>query len=105
MNWTLNWLPHTELKASLTPWQRVQLSRHTGRPYTLAYIEAMTGGNFIEMHGDRHVKDDKAMVGGWGSIDGESFMFIGQQKGSPPSCANCATLAWPTRKATARHFA
>jgi acetyl-CoA carboxylase carboxyl transferase subunit alpha len=72
---------HAELKASLTPWQRVQLSRHTGRPYTLAYIEAMTGGNFIEMHGDRHVKDDKAMVGGWGSIDGESFMFIGQQKG------------------------
>jgi acetyl-CoA carboxylase carboxyl transferase subunit alpha len=70
-----------ELKASLTPWQRVQLSRHTGRPYTLAYIEAMTGGNFIEMHGDRHVKDDKAMVGGWGSIEGESFMFIGQQKG------------------------
>lgn len=70
-----------ELKASLTPWQRVQLSRHTGRPYTLAYIEAMTGGNFIEMHGDRHVKDDKAMVGGWGSIAGESFMFIGQQKG------------------------
>ena len=69
------------LKASLTPWQRVQLSRHTGRPYTLAYIEAMTGGNFIEMHGDRHVKDDKAMVGGWGSISGESFMFIGQQKG------------------------
>lgn len=70
-----------ELKASLSPWQRVQLSRHTGRPYTMAYIEAMTGGAFIEMHGDRHVKDDKAMVGGWGAIDGESFLFVGQQKG------------------------
>jgi len=70
-----------ELKASLTPWQRVQLSRHTGRPYTLAYIEAMTNGDFIEMHGDRHVKDDKAMIAGWGQVEGESFLFVGQQKG------------------------
>jgi acetyl-CoA carboxylase carboxyl transferase subunit alpha len=65
----------------LTPWQRVQLSRHPQRPYTLAYIEAITGGNFIELHGDRQVRDDKAMVGGWGSIDGQGVMFIGQQKG------------------------
>ncbi len=65
----------------LTPWQRVQISRHTERPYTLAYINAMTKGNFIELHGDRGVKDDKAMVGGIGCVDGKSIMFVGQQKG------------------------
>lgn len=70
-----------EIAKNLTPWQRVQLSRHPGRPYTLAYINAMTEGNFIELHGDRGVKDDKAMVGGWGMIGDESYMFIGQQKG------------------------
>lgn len=70
-----------DIAKNLTPWQRVQLSRHPSRPYTLAYIEAMTNGNFLELHGDRGVKDDKAMVGGWGEIDGESYMFIGQQKG------------------------
>lgn len=67
--------------ADLTPWQRVQLSRHPDRPYTLAYIEAMTDGQFQELHGDRNVKDDKAMVGGFGLLDGETVMFIGQQKG------------------------
>lgn len=66
---------------NLTPWQKVQVSRHPERPYTLAYIEALTGGDFIELHGDRGVRDDKAMVGGIGSIDGKSFMFVGQQKG------------------------
>ena len=66
---------------NLTPWQKVQVSRHPERPYTLAYIEAITGGDCIELHGDRGVRDDKAMVGGLGSIDGKSFMFIGQQKG------------------------
>ena len=66
---------------NLTPWQRVQLSRHPERPYTLDYIKAMTNGNFLELHGDRNVKDDKAMIGGFGSIDGKTFMFIGQQKG------------------------
>lgn len=70
-----------QIQNDLTPWQRVQLSRHPNRPYTLAYIEAMTNGNFLELHGDRGVKDDKAMVGGWGEINGESYMFIGQQKG------------------------
>lgn len=70
-----------EVFSNLTPWQRVQLSRHPDRPYTLAYIDALTGGNFIELHGDRSVKDDKAMVGGFGLIDGKSVMFIGQQKG------------------------
>jgi acetyl-CoA carboxylase carboxyl transferase subunit alpha len=70
-----------EVFSNLTPWQRVQLSRHPDRPYTLAYIDALTGGNFIELHGDRCVKDDKAMVGGFGLLDGKSVMFIGQQKG------------------------
>ena len=67
--------------SNLTPWQRVQLSRHPDRPYTLAYIDAITGGTFQELHGDRNVKDDKAMVGGFGSIDGTTVMFVGQQKG------------------------
>jgi acetyl-CoA carboxylase carboxyl transferase subunit alpha len=70
-----------DIYKKLSPWQRVQLSRHPQRPYTLAYIEAMTEGNFLELHGDRNVKDDKAMVGGWGKLDGRSVMFIGQQKG------------------------
>jgi acetyl-CoA carboxylase carboxyl transferase subunit alpha len=70
-----------EIQKNLTPWQRVQLSRHPQRPYTLAYIEAITDGNFIELHGDRQVKDDKAMVGGWGMIGDQSYMLIGQQKG------------------------
>lgn len=67
--------------SGLTPWQRVQLSRHPDRPYTLAYIEALAGDSFQEIHGDRGVKDDKAMVGGFGMLDGETVMFIGQQKG------------------------
>jgi acetyl-CoA carboxylase carboxyl transferase subunit alpha len=70
-----------EVFSGLTPWQRVQLSRHPDRPYTLAYIDAITDGQFIELHGDRSVKDDKAMVGGFGMIDGRSVMLIGQQKG------------------------
>ena len=70
-----------EIYENLTPWQKVQMSRHPQRPYTLDYIEALTKGDFVELHGDRSVKDDKAMVGGWGTIDGETVMFIGQQKG------------------------
>lgn len=70
-----------EIYANLSPWQKVQVSRHPERPYTLAYIQALTGGEFIELHGDRGVRDDKAMVGGFGSIDGKTFMFVGQQKG------------------------
>ncbi len=70
-----------EIYENLTPWQRVQVSRHPERPYTLEYIKHLTEGSFIEMHGDRNVKDDKAMVGGLGKIDGKTFMFIGQQKG------------------------
>lgn len=74
----------SQLKANtfknLTRWQRVQLSRHAARPYTLDYIYQITD-EFIELHGDRTVGDDKAMVGGFGMIDGESYMIIGQQKG------------------------
>lgn len=65
---------------NLTRWQRVQLSRHADRPYSLDYIYEITN-NFVELHGDRNVKDDKAMIGGLGDIDGRSVMFIGQQKG------------------------
>jgi acetyl-CoA carboxylase carboxyl transferase subunit alpha len=65
---------------NLTGWQRVQLSRHPDRPYTLDYIYEITT-DFIEIHGDRTVSDDKAMVGGLGTIDGQTFMLIGQQKG------------------------
>lgn len=71
-----------EIYGSLTAWQRVQLSRHPDRPYALDYIDAITEGTFIELHGDRTVKDDKAMIGGLGMIDGKSVMFIGQQKGN-----------------------
>ena len=65
---------------NLTGWQRVQLSRHPDRPYTLDYIYEITS-DFVEIHGDRTVGDDKAMVGGFGSVDGKTFMLIGQQKG------------------------
>ncbi|MBT8196538.1 MAG: acetyl-CoA carboxylase carboxyltransferase subunit alpha [Bacteroidia bacterium] len=70
-----------EVYKNLTPWQRVQVSRHPKRPYSLAYIESITKNDFIELHGDRNVKDDNAMVGGIGSIEGQSVMFVGQQKG------------------------
>ncbi|WP_196886681.1 acetyl-CoA carboxylase carboxyltransferase subunit alpha [Aureivirga sp. CE67] len=70
-----------EIYKDLTPWQKVQLSRHPNRPYTLNYINAFAGDTFMELHGDRNVSDDKAMVGGLGKIGDQSFMFIGQQKG------------------------
>lgn len=69
-----------EITAHLTPWQRVQLSRHPDRPYTSKYIEKMTT-NFVELHGDRNVRDDKAMIGGLAEFDGQTVMIIGQQKG------------------------
>ena len=71
-----------EIYGKLTPWQRVLVSRHPDRPYTLDYLNAITDGTFMELHGDRNVKDDKAMVGGFGDLDGRPVMFIGQQKGS-----------------------
>ncbi|MDB3967903.1 acetyl-CoA carboxylase carboxyltransferase subunit alpha [Flavobacteriaceae bacterium] len=70
-----------EIYTNLSAWQRVQLSRHPSRPYTLDYIKALCGDSFLELHGDRNVLDDKAMVGGLGKIDDQSFMFIGTQKG------------------------
>ena len=66
---------------NLTAWQRVQLSRHPNRPYTLDHIRALCGDTFLELHGDRGFKDDKAMIGGLGKIGGQSFMIVGQQKG------------------------
>ena len=70
-----------DIYKNLTPWQRVQLSRHPNRPYTMDYIKAICGDSFLELHGDRNFKDDKAMVGGLGKIGDQSYMFIGQQKG------------------------
>lgn len=70
-----------EIYGNLSAWQRVQLSRHPNRPYTLDYIKALCADTFLELFGDRGVKDDKAMIGGLGKIGDQSFMFIGQQKG------------------------
>ncbi|MEI6866169.1 acetyl-CoA carboxylase carboxyltransferase subunit alpha [Flavicella sp.] len=74
-------LTKKEIYNNLSPWQRVQLSRHPNRPYTLDYVKALAGDTFMELHGDRNVKDDKAIIGGLGKIGDQSFMFIGQQKG------------------------
>ncbi|MFT4803030.1 acetyl-CoA carboxylase carboxyltransferase subunit alpha [Psychroserpens burtonensis] len=70
-----------EIYKNLSAWQRVQLSRHPDRPYTLDHIKALCGDSFLELHGDRNVKDDKAMIGGLGKIGDQTYMFIGQQKG------------------------
>ena len=71
-----------EIYSSINAWQRVQLSRHPSRPYTLDYLNNMTDGRFLELHGDRNISDDKAMIGGLGKLDNQTFMFIGQQKGN-----------------------
>lgn len=70
-----------DITEHLTPWQKVQLSRHPDRPYTLEYIMKIFT-NFVELHGDRNIKDDKAMIGGFAQLDGETVMVIGQQKGT-----------------------
>ena len=70
-----------EIYGNLNAWQRVQLSRHPSRPYTLDYINYLTDSSFLELHGDRNIGDDKAMVGGFGKIDNQSFLLIGTQKG------------------------
>ncbi len=69
-----------EIYGNLTRWQKVQLSRHPKRPYTLDYIEHMTT-EFIELHGDRGYADDKAVIGGFARIDGRPVVILGQQKG------------------------
>ena len=65
-----------KIYSNITPWQRVQLSRHPSRPYTLDYINALTEGSFLELHGDRNISDDKAMIGGLGKINNQSFIFF-----------------------------
>ena len=71
-----------EIYGNLTPWQRVQLSRHPDRPYTLDYIHGMVDkGSFLELHGDRNFADDPAMIGGLATLDGQKVMIIGTQKG------------------------
>ena len=70
-----------DIYKNLTAWQRVQLSRHPNRPYTMDHVRALCGETFLELFGDRGVKDDKAMIGGLGKIAGQSFMIVGQQKG------------------------
>ena len=70
-----------EITQNLSSWQKVQLSRHPDRPYTLSYIERICT-DFVELHGDRNFKDDKAIVGGFGKIDGNTVMILGQQKGN-----------------------
>ncbi|MEL0457042.1 acetyl-CoA carboxylase carboxyltransferase subunit alpha [Flavobacteriaceae bacterium SZ-1-7] len=70
-----------DIYKNLSAWQRVQLSRHPDRPYTMDHVRAICGDTFLELHGDRSFKDDKAMIGGLGKIGDQSFMFIGQQKG------------------------
>jgi len=74
-------LKKKEIYGNLTAWQRVQLSRHPERPYTLSYMNAVTDNTWIELFGDRNVRDCKAMIGGFGRVDGKTVMFIGQQKG------------------------
>ena len=69
-----------EITANLTPWQKVQLSRHPDRPYSLAYINRMCE-HFTELHGDRSYRDDKAIVGGFAQMDGQTVMILGHQKG------------------------
>jgi acetyl-CoA carboxylase carboxyl transferase subunit alpha len=66
--------------SGLTRWQQVQIARHPQRPFSLDYIQKLAP-DFIELHGDRHFADDPSLVGGLGSIDGQSILFIGQQKG------------------------
>ena len=70
-----------DIYGNLSAWQRVQLSRHPNRPYALDYIKNICGDSFLELHGDRNVKDDKAMIGGLGKIGDQTYMFIGTQKG------------------------
>ena len=70
-----------DIYKNITAWQRVQLSLHPNRPYTMDHVNALCGDSFLELFGDRNFKDDKAMIGGLGKIDGQSFMIVGQQKG------------------------
>ena len=70
-----------KIYGNLNAWQRVQLSRHPSRPHALDYINALCDDTFLELHGDRNFADDKAMVGGLGKLENQTFMFVGTQKG------------------------
>ena len=74
------------------------VSRHPDRPYTLDYVEAITDGNFLELHGDRTVKDDKAMVGGFGELDGRPLCLLVNKKAQILKCASTETLGWQILK-------
>ena|SRR5690349_15556521 len=77
---------------SLTPWQRVQLSRHPDRPYSLEYIQSITDNTFIEFFGDRNIGDDKAVVGGMGMVNGQRLYLLVSRRGTPPSSGSIETL-------------
>jgi acetyl-CoA carboxylase carboxyl transferase subunit alpha len=90
-----------EITQHLTSWQRVQLSRHPDRPYTMKYIEKMTKC-FLELYGDRNVKDDKAMIGGFANLDGETVMIVVSKKVSIPKCGRCGISEWQIPKVIAK---
>ena len=87
-----------DIYSNLSPWQKVQISRHPDRPYTLDYINNILANTFLELHGDRSFKDDKAMVGGLGKIDNQTFMFIGQQKAITRRIDNTEILGWQIQR-------
>ena len=80
------------------------MSRHPNRPYTLDYIKAILKDSFLELHGDRNFKDDKAMIGGLGKIGNQSFMFIGQKKDLIQRLGNIVILEWLILKDIERHY-
>lgn len=94
-----------DIYKNLTAWQRVQLSRHPSRPYTLDYVRALCGDTFLELHGDRTVKDDKAMIGGLGKIGDQSFMFVGNRRDIIRKRVNTVILEWLTLKGIEKHSA
>ena len=91
--------------ASLHPWQKVQLSRHPNRPYALDFINGVADkGSFLELHGDRNFADDPAMVGGIITIEGQSVMIIGTQKGRTTKERQLRRFSMSNRKDTAKLF-
>ena len=94
-----------DIYKNLSPWQRVQLSRHPNRPYTLDYINAICGDSFLELHGDRNFADDKAMIGGLGKLATRPICLLVSKKDTIPRPASTEILEWLTRKVTGRHCA
>ena len=87
-----------EIYCNLSAWQRVQLSRHPSRPYTLDYINALSGQTFLELHGDRNVMDDKAMVGGLGKLKISLLCLLEHKKDTTPKHANTEILDGKSRR-------